>query len=105
MSEHCIKIIIPVTGEFGTEQEQIKISALGKALDMVLESGHEGEFDGDEYGDGMATLYLYGPDAERLYAKISPFLARAELPAQSYALLRFGPPDDPNVKTRKIPLS
>lgn len=104
MSEHSVKIIVPLSSEFGSIAEREAISALGRQVDTVLQSTQAGEYDGDEYGDGGATLYLYGQDADKVYAAIKQVLAGANLPKGSYAQLRYGAPNDPTVKSTKVSL-
>ena len=53
-----------------------------------------GEFDGDEFGDGEAVLYLYGPDHELLWQVVEPEVRACSLRA-AFALVRPGGPDVP----------
>ena len=40
------------------------------------------------------SLYMYGPDAEALFAVVRPILAGAECLRNTRVTLRFGPPED-----------
>ena len=101
MSEHCIKIEVPISSE-----EQVrKLQALGERLEIALDDSDIGEFDGDEYSSGHATLYLYAPNADALFAVIRPILEKEGLPSGTYALLRYGPPNDETIKSQKISLT
>lgn len=60
-----------------------------------------GEFDGNEVGPDGATLYMYGPDADALWAAIEPEVRRAPLGAGSHALCRYG---GPGAQERRIEL-
>jgi hypothetical protein len=51
-----------------------------------------GEVDGNEVGAGGATIYLYGPDCERLWGAIETTV-RALDPAPTKVMLRPGGPD------------
>jgi hypothetical protein len=51
-----------------------------------------GMYDGDEFGNGECTLYLYGPDADRLMMVVSPLFREWELAKGGYAVKRYGPP-------------
>lgn len=51
-----------------------------------------GEFDGNLVGTDDATLYMYGPDADRLFAVVEPILRAARLPAGSLIVKRYGEP-------------
>ena len=42
--------------------------------ESAIEQGDLGEFDGDEFGPGIVTLYMYGADAEKLFAGIHTIL-------------------------------
>jgi hypothetical protein len=55
-----------------------------------------GEFDGDEAAvDGSsARLYLYGPDADRLWKAIEKIVRAAPIARNASVLLRYGPPED-----------
>jgi hypothetical protein len=52
------------------------LADLEDVLTAVINRGRFGEFDGDEFAvDGTsATVYMYGPDAERLFEGIEPAL-------------------------------
>jgi hypothetical protein len=51
-----------------------------------------GEFDGDEFGNGECTLFMYGPNAETLFAVIAPTLENWKALKGGYVTKRFGPP-------------
>ena len=51
-----------------------------------------GELDGNDVVQGQATLYLYGPDADQLFAVIEPVLRSGALPPGTVAIKRYGPP-------------
>ena len=51
-----------------------------------------GEVDGNEVGAGGATIYLYGPDCERLWGAIETTVRALDL-APTKVLLRPGGPD------------
>jgi len=66
MSEHCVKVLFPFEGaDLGP------VFALEDELTAAIEQVHAGEFDGNEVGDGEAVLYMYGPDADALYAAVA----------------------------------
>jgi hypothetical protein len=49
-----------------------------------------GEFDGEESGEGRCVLFMYGPDADRLFAVVEPILKAAPLPREGFAIKRYG---------------
>lgn len=67
----------------GTDDERRQIHALSNALEAVLKDSPVGDFDGEEFDDGRCTLYLYGPEADALFAAIEPTL-------RSHAITRGG---------------
>lgn len=54
--------------------EEYDLANLEDELTEAIESAGVGEFDGNLLGEGEAILYMYGPDAEVLYAAIRPVL-------------------------------
>jgi hypothetical protein len=62
-----------------------QIEALEDQLHSVIAAAGVGEFDGNEIGQGELTLYMYGPDAEKLFAVIAPVLRRAQLTQSAIA--------------------
>ena len=58
----------------------------------AIEASDVGEFDGNLIGAEEAVLYMYGPDANALFAAIADVLQDADLPPGSYAIKRFGGP-------------
>lgn len=53
-----------------------------------------GEVDGNEVGSGTATIYLYGPDAEKLWNAIEPTV-RLLQPSPTTVTIRPGEPGTP----------
>ena len=66
------------------------IVALEESLESALRKHRAGEFDGHELRDGVWTLYLYGPDANRIYESISEVVREVRLDPSSHAVMRFG---------------
>ena len=83
-----------------------KIIEVEDQLAKALEETGAGELDGNEIAlDGRDNLfYLYGPDADKLYAAIEPVLLSLEMLSQARVLLRYGPPSlDTRQKTITLP--
>jgi len=55
--------------------------------DAIKHSG-AGEFDGDDYGGGVCTIYMYGPSAERLFTVTLSIQKKFRAPAGSYIIKR-----------------
>lgn len=79
-----------------------QLAPLEDALSSAIESAKVGEFDGNEIGQGELTLYMYGPDADKLFAVISPILCSSSLVRGGSAELRRGPPGSPS---RRVAIS
>lgn len=72
--------------------DQNDLATLEDRLISALQGSGLGEFDGNEVGDGVSTLYLYGGDAEKLFTKIEPVLRNDPLCQQATVTIRKGRP-------------
>lgn len=65
-------------------------------LEEAISNAGVGELDGNEVAVDLRTgsLYMYGPDAEALFAVARPILAQAAMLNNLRVTLRFGPPQD-----------
>ena len=74
-------------------------------LEAAIASAGVGEFDGNEVAtDGSeGSLYMYGPDADRLFSVVRPVLERSSLMRGAVATLRYGSPED-DVPETTIPI-
>lgn len=70
--------------------------ALEDQLEDVLDETGVGELDGNEVAvDGSdGRLYLYGPDADQLFAAIQATLSAATFMRGAKVQLRYGPPEE-----------
>jgi hypothetical protein len=73
-----------------------RLFPLEERLEVAIEAAGVGEFDGNEIAaDGMdGRLYMYGPDADALFAAVRPSLEAAEFMRGARVTLRYGPPTD-----------
>ncbi len=80
--------------------------ALEEQLEQAINDAGVGEFDGNEVAvDGSdGSLYMYGPDADRLFATVRPVLERSTAIRNAVATVRYGPPRD-DVRSTKVPLN
>ena len=69
---------------------------LEEQLEEALASNDVGEYDGNEVAvDGSeGTLYMYGPDADKLFFVIKPILESTPYMCGATVRLRYGPPED-----------
>jgi hypothetical protein len=81
--------------EFGSASERQAVIDLEHVLERAIQAANAGEFDGDEYGGGECVLFMYGPDADRLFAVVGPILAASPLARGGHAIKRYGPASDP----------
>jgi hypothetical protein len=79
-----------VASPMGGEEERKRISALEDQLANAIKQSSSGDFDGDEYGDGFCTIYMYGPSAERLYTSVQPTLKSFRAASGLYVIKRYG---------------
>ncbi|GAA3967992.1 hypothetical protein GCM10023085_57980 [Actinomadura viridis] len=103
-TEHAVFLKFTLTGDrYGTEPEREAIYALAHQLEEALEAAGEGQVDGNEFGQGAAQIYLYGPHAGTLFEAIRPVLQRAGL-QPTEAVLRYGDVDDEGCRVEVVPL-
>ena len=78
----------------GVRKERDEIVQLEDQLAEVLERTGAGECEGDEFGDGLCTMYFTGPDADRLFLTLQPHLQRSPLCRGAHAIKRYGCTDE-----------
>ena len=86
---------VPLRGASGDFE---RLQELGDELAARVEAAGAGEFDGDLIGEDLGILYLYGPDADRVWLAIEGVLRAALLPAGAYVVKRYGPPGSPETQ-------
>ncbi|MDA8346497.1 MAG: hypothetical protein M0Z66_13590 [Thermaerobacter sp.] len=80
---------------WGSAKESTAIQAIEELLDQSI-TPDIGEYDGHEKALGWFTMYLYGPNADRLWRLASNLIA--EWPKGSYVVKRYGPPGATEVR-------
>jgi hypothetical protein len=86
--EQSVIATYQLSGEgFGTEEEVAAIHSLEKRLAVAIADAGVGEFDGNEFGGGTATLYAYGPDVTALFRVMEPILRDFPLRPASAVLI------------------
>jgi hypothetical protein len=85
--------------EFGEEGEVEAMHALQDLLGDAVTRTRVGELDGDEFGGGTCTVYMYGPDADRLWDAIAPVLEKHTFRKGSVATKRYGEPGEGREET------
>jgi hypothetical protein len=93
IEEHAVIVHYQLTGEeYGTEDEREAVYALEERLEKAIQAAGAGEFDGNEFGDGEAVLYMYGPDKDLLWSVVETEVRKFPW-RPAYALLRAGGPE------------
>jgi hypothetical protein len=66
--------------------------ALEDRLDAAIKTAHVGEYDGHEIAidASRGTLYMYGPDADKLFAVAKPILVATRFTSTAKVVLRYG---------------
>jgi hypothetical protein len=72
-----------------------RLFALEERLEQAIAEAGAGEFDGNEVAvDGSdGYLYMYGPDADKLFAAVRATLERTDFMRGARVKLRYGPPE------------
>jgi hypothetical protein len=76
--------------QHGEHNEREDIFRLEDEMIKAIDDASAGEFDGNEFGGGFCTLYMYGTSTTQLWEAVAPVLRKFRLPAGSYAIKQFG---------------
>jgi hypothetical protein len=97
--EHAVVVHFDYVGSTDLQP----IFDLEKRLEAAIVSASVGEYDGNEVAvsgkDGF--LYMYGPDADRLFEVVKPILESCTFTRGARVKLRYGPPED-GVRERQL---
>ena len=105
MYQQAVLVYLPLSDdEFGDEEEREDLFELEDRLIAAIEEAAAGIFDGNEFGGGECVLFMYGPDADRLFAAVEPVLRAYEPARGGWAIKRYGPPDDPDAREERVEL-
>jgi hypothetical protein len=91
-------------GAFGSTDERDSIHELCSQLELCIERAGAGEFDGDEFGAGECTLYMYGPDADRLFGAVERQLRRSAHAHGGFVIKRYGAASNPAAREVRVEL-
>src|SRR3990172_475221 len=81
----------PDDGITAEELQTHDLATIEDRLSEILEDQGLGTVDGNNIGmDGTATLYLYGPDAERMFRAVEPALRDYPLTRRARVEIRAG---------------
>ncbi len=105
MADHAVIVHLVLSdSDFGTEDERARVHELSDRIEAEINLSGVGEFDGDEFGAGECTLYMYGPDADALFDAIEPVLRGSTLSSRGYAIKRYGDAEDPDAREVRVDL-
>jgi hypothetical protein len=76
--------------------------ALEEQLATAIKEARAGDYDGDEFGSGFCTIYIYGPNADSLFTAVQPVLKKFHAPVGSYLIKRYG---KPGAKQERVEIS
>ena len=96
-----VEIDLASLDNFGDKEAQKAVRLLEKQLEEVLSP--PAGLDGDEFGEGEVTIYMYGPSAEELFKSVEPVLKRSPFNHINITV-QYGLPDDPATKEKKFSL-
>jgi hypothetical protein len=74
---------------FGSSEERPGLLLLAEQLVSAITG--IGEFDGEEWGEGLCTFYVYGPSADQLFDAVVPVLRAYPIQQGSRIIRRYGP--------------
>jgi hypothetical protein len=103
MSEHAVLVALDGTSLPSSVYEEHDLWTLEEQLIEILEREGGGVLDGNEVGPAETVLFLYGPDADVLFASIKPALLGNPLCQNARVTIRYG---DANARSReeRIPI-
>ncbi len=109
MTQHSVVVqFYDFADRFWTDDQHSldALFALEDELTEVLEGTDAGELDGHEIAvDGSdGYLFLYGADADALFAAIEPVLRKSAVTRGADATLRYGEPGEDDVRQKIIPI-
>jgi hypothetical protein len=102
-ADHAVLVCLKLSNaEFGDADERQAIHALSDRLESAIRRANAGELGGDEFGDGTCTLYMYGPDADKLFAAVEPALRGSRLTRGGHVIKRYGAATNPAAREARI---
>ncbi|WKE65376.1 hypothetical protein PVT67_17185 [Gallaecimonas kandeliae] len=92
-AEEAVIVVFPFETSQGSGTASLeRVFLLEDELEKAIRNAKAGELDGNEVGQGVAVIYMYGPSASVLYGAIRSVLEKSSLTQEGYVRVRFGPP-------------
>jgi hypothetical protein len=76
----------------GSDGDKKMILDIENRIEHVIEENGLGEFDGDEFGEGFCTMYIYGESVDAILESVDSIFRDSRLPSCSYLIKRYGNP-------------
>lgn len=99
--DQAVIVYLKGTGLPDEVYAEYDLDTLEDRLSRTIAEGKLGDFDGTESGPEETALFMYGPDADRLFSGIEPILRAYPLCENARIVIRFG---TPGAKLREITL-
>ena len=93
--EQAVIVYLAGTGLPDVIYQDYDLATLEDRLVDAIAASESGEYDGNEFGADGTTLYLYGPNAETLFAAVESTLRGYPSCQNARIVLRYGPPGSP----------
>jgi hypothetical protein len=90
VDQECVLVHLDGTSLPDDVYEQCDVWTISERLEAALQQQALGEYDGHETRRTETTLFMYGPDAERLYGGIEPVLRDYPLCRNARVVIRRG---------------
>ena len=93
LQKEWVAIMLKLSGgEFGSRDEQDDVRLFAGQLRLAIAPIEGATFDGDEFGNHEAGLYLFGPNADQLYEAIEALLRSWPRLRGGHVVKRYGTP-------------
>lgn len=79
---------------------EFDLATLEDQLEAAIAERQVGDFDGNEIGPDEATLFMYGPHADRLFVAVEQILREYPLCRNARVTIRAGGPGAPEREVR-----
>jgi hypothetical protein len=89
-AEQAVLVLLEGTGSAEKVYQQNDLVMMADTLKELIEREGLGELGGNEFGPTETTLFMFGPDAERLFAGIEPTLRSSPVCQGARVLIRRG---------------
>ena len=91
-AEQAVLVLLEETGSPEKVYKQDDLAKVADKLKAVVERKGLGQLGGNEFGPTETTLFMYGPDAEQLFAGIEPILRACPQCQGARVVIRRGGP-------------